>query len=368
MHDVKRPCLAGCGGKMVFSSWEHDPSAVHFRATVGNNLLARTNPGATDEANQKKFNKGDQINVKAGTQSALIYKLTETWTPTPAESFLKWKGTTMRFEAFYPTTEGTSITEFTIPTDQSDATKIAAADYMTFTGDIAKADKIDLTFERKTARIMVKLNFNSEFTGTTPAVTDLKIKGYSQITKGSSSNLTYFTACKVEGAEVPTYAALVAPNTTQSDHSFFISLKINDKKFSVQGLPAVEAGNSYTYNLKVGKFRVEVKSVSVDNWQNGDVVDGGTLSSKNVSVNKETHTISTKVAGKMTQEQIVEAVGEGKQLVVAGPINGADMKLIREATGCKPDHSEGGTAIVTDLNLNPFLVSSWSLALPETLI
>jgi len=43
----------------------------------------------------------------------------------------------------------------------------------------------------------------------------------------------------------------------------------------VKGIPELEAGNSYTFNLVVGKNRIEVQSVTVQDWTTGETLDGG---------------------------------------------------------------------------------------------
>jgi hypothetical protein len=43
----------------------------------------------------------------------------------------------------------------------------------------------------------------------------------------------------------------------------------------VKGIPELEAGYSYTFNLKVGKDRIEVASVTVQDWTTGETLAGG---------------------------------------------------------------------------------------------
>ena len=43
----------------------------------------------------------------------------------------------------------------------------------------------------------------------------------------------------------------------------------------MKGIPELEAGNSYTFNLVVGKNRIEVASVTVQDWTTGETLAGG---------------------------------------------------------------------------------------------
>ena len=94
----------------------------------------RSNAIATDDT-QRQFNQGDQIAVSTNDQEAVLFQCTstenQTWTEAVAGKFLLWTQPTLTFSAYYPVTTGTSMTAFTVPTDQSSVEKIALADYMT---------------------------------------------------------------------------------------------------------------------------------------------------------------------------------------------------------------------------------------------
>ena len=48
----------------------------------------------------------------------------------------------------------------------------------------------------------------------------------------------------------------------------------------VKGIPELEAGNSYTFHLVVGKNRIEVASVTVEDWTTGETLAGGQATEK----------------------------------------------------------------------------------------
>ena len=43
----------------------------------------------------------------------------------------------------------------------------------------------------------------------------------------------------------------------------------------MKGIPEMQAGNSYTFNLVVGKNKIEVASVTVTDWTTGETLTGG---------------------------------------------------------------------------------------------
>ena len=55
-------------------------------------------------------------------------------------------------------------------------------------------------------------------------------------------------------------------------------IKLTDGEYNtllVKGIPELEAGNSYTFNLVVGKNRILVQSVTVQDWATGTTLAGG---------------------------------------------------------------------------------------------
>lgn len=122
--------LASCSSDDDFgTNWQNDPTAVRVSATVGG-VFTRSNPTATTEAEQKKFNEGDAITISTGGQASVNYILKDgTWGPETSGQFLKWSSEPMTFTARYPKGSG----DFIVPINQDGIDKIASADYMTAT-------------------------------------------------------------------------------------------------------------------------------------------------------------------------------------------------------------------------------------------
>jgi hypothetical protein len=52
----------------------------------------------------------------------------------------------------------------------------------------------------------------------------------------------------------------------------------------VKGIPELEAGNSYTFNLVVGKNTIQVQSVTVEDWATGTTLAGGQATEASVPI------------------------------------------------------------------------------------
>ena len=258
--------------------------AVSVNFSVGSlQNVTRSNP--INAETQNKFNLNDQVSVATADQEAVVYKCTstedQTWTATDAGKFLRWTASSLTFKAYYPVTVGTSMTAFTLPADQSTEANIALADYMTKEQDVTRvSDGTDVTIalERKMARVIVNIaGFGSQYFDDQKTVSNVRI--YSEASgiedgnpTGSSTEIQPYA--QGDGGQGSTYTALVVPGSGDGGARF---IQLSDGEGStllVKGIPELEAGNSYTFNLTVGKEKIEVASVTVQNWTDA-TLEGG---------------------------------------------------------------------------------------------
>ena len=244
----------------LLAAYHSDSKAVHITAQVGKAFadgFTRSNPLGTAEE-QAKFNDGDMISVQADGQDAVTYKLVGSeWQPQGGK-FLKWEKETMNFTAYYPASFNGTINQPEKYTSEAD---LAAADFMSYKGSQSntKGNNLTLTMERKMARVVVEIaGFNDQYT-TDATVNSLSICGVKAYKH--SDNKFY---------------ALIKPCAAQSSETF-LSLdvaegesKTTTEKFT--GIPKLEAGNSYTYKLTVGKNKVKVNGVTVADWTEGKII------------------------------------------------------------------------------------------------
>ena len=261
-------------------------NAVGINFSVGSlQATTRSNAIATDDT-QRRFNQGDQISVSTNDQEAVLFQCTstddQTWTETVAGKFLLWTQPMLTFSAYYPVTTGTSMTTFTVPTDQSSVAKIALADYMTRQQVISRPEggsNIQMQLERKMARVIVRISgFGSQYDDDEKTVSNVSI--YSEASgiadgnpTGSSTEIQPYA--QGNGGQGSTYTALVVPGYGDSGARFIQLSDGEGSTLRVKGIPELEAGNSYTFNLVVGKNRIEVASVTVQDWTTGETLAGG---------------------------------------------------------------------------------------------
>ena len=278
--------LASCQSDDEATTGFRPDNAVSLNFSVGSlQGTTRSNAIATDDT-QRQFNQGDQIAVSTNDQEAVLFQCTstenQTWTEAVAGKFLLWTQPMLTFSAYYPVTTGTSMTTFTVPTDQSSVAKIALADYMTRQQVISRPEggsNIQMQLERKMARVIVRISgFGSQYDDDEKTVSNVSI--YSEASgiadgnpTGSSTEIQPYA--QGNGGQGSTYTALVVPGYGDSGARFIQLTDGEGSTLLVKGIPELEAGNSYTFNLVVGKNRIEVASVTVQDWTTGTTLAGG---------------------------------------------------------------------------------------------
>lgn len=260
---------------------------VKIAATVGgNSIFTRSNPLGTKEE-QTSFNENDAISVTTEGKT-VVYTKNKTGQWANANDYQLWTGNAQTFEAFYPGNSTNSISEGHIEADQSDITKIAQSDYMTCTENVTKIPdtrQLTLNFERQTARIIVKVSaFGNEFEGLNPTLSAVEVYSKLKVPAGESDSYVGIQACKKDNV----FYALVSPGSANSTEKFLkLTVTYNDgevinptqtKELYVTGIPALSKAMSYTYDVKIGKDKVTIGSVSVADWGNGDAIKGGDAS------------------------------------------------------------------------------------------
>ena len=246
----------------LLAAYHSDSKAVHITAQVGKasaDGFTRSNPLGTAEE-QAKFNENDEISVKADGQDAVTYQFNGSeWVPQGGK-FLKWEKETMNFTAYYPVSFDGNITQ---PTEYTSPESLAAADFMSFTGNVTNSGNNSLTLimERKMARVVVEIaGFNDQYAGATVnSINSLSICGIKAYKHSDNKFYALIKPCDAQNSE--TFLSLdVAEGAT----------KTTTEKLT--GIPKLEAGNSYTYQLKVGKNKVKVNGVTVADWTEGKII------------------------------------------------------------------------------------------------
>lgn len=264
--------FAACEQEDINPAVQGDPDAVKINATIGN---MQTRVAYSGDNGVTNFVNGDAIkvvNLMLTSKNEATYTTTDgtNWTTTYA---MVWNSSSKnKFQAWYPVADYSSYDTFTIPTDQSDATKLASADWMTAsTEEIDKPGNgvLDLNFQHRLAKVTVNLTFSSQYP-----------KGYQYV-----SDFTFYTNEETQQAITPlansetSYTAILRPGE-YADKSYFIYLTMDGiEEHDVLGKTTtaainLEAGKHYTFTLKVGKDVVSIDDVTVADWNEEDI-DGG---------------------------------------------------------------------------------------------
>ena len=247
----------------LLAAYHSDSKAVHITAQVGKasaDGFTRSNLLGDADA-QTKFNENDEISVQAEGQDAVTYKYDgKEWVPQDGK-FLKWEKETMNFTAYYPASFDGTINQ---PTEYASLESLAAADFMSFSGPQKNENnnQLTLTMERKMARVVVEIaGFNDQYS------------------KNATVNSLSICGVKAYKHSDGKFYALIDPNYTPSTTVPFLSLEVADGESktteTLTGIPALTAGNSYTYQLTVGKNKISVSGISVADWDTGKITDNG---------------------------------------------------------------------------------------------
>ena len=263
---------------------------VKIAATVGgNSIFTRSNPLGTPEE-QYSFNEGDAISVTTEGKT-VIYTKNKAGQWANANDYLVWTGNAQAFHACYPGNgNNNSIYNGYISDDQSTVEKIAQSDYMTCIKEIEKKDiptdrQLTLNFDRQTARIIVKVNrFGDEFDGLNPTLSAVEVYSKLKVPAGEGDSYEAIKTYKKEESGNNVFYALVSPGDANSTEKFLkLTVTYNDgegkatqtTKLDVTGIPALDKAMSYTYDVKIGKDKATIGSVSVADWGKGDAITGG---------------------------------------------------------------------------------------------
>lgn len=268
--------LTACSKDEALQTEDLSADAVQINATVGNGFAeTRSNPVGTAEE-QAKFNVGDEITVTYSWGSGyVIYQFDgEKWLPKDGK-FLTWESETLSFDAVYPAVMPWA-TSGEVETDQSTLEKIAKSDWMS--AEIENATKgqiLNFAMQRQTSRLVVKIaGFNPEFSADSK-VTDVKIVDQSDAvpqTEPATTYTDYIPYPQGDGSVGSTYTLLRDGRKMRYQ---YISLKVGNKEMHTAILNDGEKGKSYTYNLRVGKEKIEIESVTVSDWSNSETIPGG---------------------------------------------------------------------------------------------
>ena len=266
--------------------------------TVNANISGLTK-AATDRTGAMVFEAGDAISVYAWTgdknnlpaslQSYVVANAINTydgslWTAQPQ---MLWKNMTDShyFLAVYPQKDITASTDFNLDTQDQQASDILVAvnKGSNDAGITATNNAIPLVFDHIMAKLQINLNFRNQWAQTPEADVKVKVK--------TKATIDYLNKSVTASGEAPTEDVMVMAVSTPVDgyektcetvmipqQGFnTITITINNKDYVYKHASdfGLERGKMTVVNLIVGRDMIKVDSVTINNWNEGNIYGDG---------------------------------------------------------------------------------------------
>ena len=266
--------------------------------TVNANISGLTK-AATDRTGAMVFEAGDAISVYAwtGDKNALPTSLQgyvvanaintydgSLWTAQPQ---MLWKNVTDShyFLAVYPQKDITASTDFNLDTQDQQASDILVAvnKGSNDAGITATNNAIPLVFDHIMAKLQINLNFRNQWAQTPEADVKVKVK--------TKATIDYLNKSVTASGEAQTEDVMVMAVSTPVDgyektcetvmipqQGFnTITITINNKDYIYTHASdfGLERGKMTVVNLIVGRDEIELGSVTINNWNEGNIYGDG---------------------------------------------------------------------------------------------
>ena len=158
-------------------------------------------------------------------------------------------------------TDITRMPAVKVAEDQSTLAAFQGSDFISAIDRTVEFDDPKLTFTHRTARVAIELKPGTGFTNVDGATVSLV---------SLSTDNENPTDIKTYHASGNSYEALTAPQTVAKGEPFIrVELGGGTFYFRPQNDVVLEAGNRYTYTVKVNATGLNVSECTIDNWGNG---------------------------------------------------------------------------------------------------
>ena len=182
--------------------------------------------------------------------------------------------------AWYPS-DMTNFPIYNLHTDQSDETQLKAADLINgYWYDVPK-DYVDIPMKHRMSMVTIVYHVGTAdypnmdisepqvYSKHTSVYFDRDLKQKQFVMSSPTGNPDWVKACKHDG---DMFSAIVIPGSYAAGE-IFLKFKIGDNNFNAKMKTPTEfkEGERYTYKLDVGKDKVELTRISIDNmtgWTN----------------------------------------------------------------------------------------------------
>ena len=265
---------------------QQEAKFITIEASIGS--LTR----ATTTGNSATFDAGDKVTLYAWTGTAtavpaervvdgVVNTLGTDGKWTPASQML-WADmvTPHYFLGIYP---ARTVSDFTADPYTLDPADYEASDLLVarqLSGLTATQNPVSLTFDHAMAKLYVNMNFRNQW-DQTPAITSCVA------TAAQTATIDYLAQTVTAGAQTTVSLPAIAAQTGYE--ATYSSIMIPQQGFrtvtiTIDGQPftythdadiPLEAGKYTTLNLIVGRNKIELGEVSINDWIEGTTIDGG---------------------------------------------------------------------------------------------
>lgn len=265
--------LASCDTDKDVALFADDSQGIRINAYIGA-PYTRSNPVGTDNE-QKQFNKGDQVALSC-EDGSVVYQLNDGKWELTDNYYLRWGAEPVTYSAWHPVSNSTTVTNFAMPVNQKTIENIASADYMTCVLKDAAPDEngmLQLPMQRKMAKVIFTLKGVAEGY----RVQNVRIGSYTGYVAGTVAETTtrvlpYVTVPQgvKSGQNGTQYTAVVTPGEAD-DNAEFIVLNYRGEEYVISGMPSMQPGKEYRYELQIEGMRVSLSAPTVNDWTEGTV-------------------------------------------------------------------------------------------------
>ncbi len=288
--------LAASCSKESSSGTDEPAAPVHITVEAQVGAMTR----ATTTGNTTVFDKGDKLSLYAWTdtqtdmpQTFVVDNVANTlgedgkWTP---EQEMLWKDMTSLhyFLGVYPTRQVADLTADPFTLDDADYEKSDLLYALVLTGKQATDNPVNLTFDHAMAKLYVNMNFRNQWDGTpditavTATATNSCTINYLSRTITPTMTADAATAATVRLTAQPVsandnYAAKYSALMIPQDGFRTVSITIDGKEYTythTEDIPLV-SGKFTTLNLIVGREKIEIGTVDINEWVEGTTLSGG---------------------------------------------------------------------------------------------
>lgn len=262
-----------------------NPEYISIKTSIAGSNASRT---ATQDDGTEVFTEGDVISVYAWlgeknvvpkdlvVNNSLNTLTSGTWVANPQ---MLWQNMTSShyFLAVYPARQ---ITDFTA--DSYSLSNDAVANDLLVavnnSGLVATQNPVALAFNHVMSKLVVNLTYRNQW-GETPTVTSVIASATDTATIDYLADSPIIAGSTLTDISLPTvtantqYTSIMVPQTTFQT----LTITIDGKQFVYDNGKAIslESGKVTTVNLIVGRDKITAESVTINDWETGETIDGG---------------------------------------------------------------------------------------------